>query len=58
VLVSLVLATSFICLLAGNLVGLGRLLQFCYSDLNKAGGVVIAATVTAMSVPYTACTVL
>ncbi|KAG5185985.1 Solute:Sodium symporter family [Tribonema minus] len=47
VLVSLVLCTTFICVLAGNLVGLGRVLQFCYGGLSQAGGVAASALLTA-----------
>ncbi|KAG5175443.1 Solute:Sodium symporter family [Tribonema minus] len=47
VLVSLVLCTSFISLLAGNLVGLGRILQFCFGGISKAGGVWVAAALCA-----------
>ncbi|KAG5175437.1 Solute:Sodium symporter family, partial [Tribonema minus] len=47
VLVSLVLCTSFIALLAGNLVGFGRILTFCFESLGKTGGVFLAAALCA-----------
>ena len=43
VLVSLVLCTSFISLLAGNLVGLGRIFEFCFGHLGTAGSVFLGA---------------
>lgn len=46
VLVSFLCCISFICLLAGNLVGIGRILQFCFGHLSATQSVFIAAAIT------------
>jgi Na+/proline symporter len=47
VLVSLVLCISFTFLLAGNFVGLARVLQFCFPAFGQTASVYVAAILTA-----------
>jgi Na+/proline symporter len=47
VLVSLILCISFTFLLAGNFVGLARVLQFCFPALGQTASVYVAAVLTA-----------